>query len=762
MTLESLPVIDVYIAFLPYDHFGYTLNNAFENPLPASGASNTYWTNCSPYLLDFTTRAGKQHFLDRVEAGTLIMTVNGRDGFFVNGTLNGTGTVLNARSVIVVTATWSGTTYPIFWGIVDEVDEIVLDAVNVNFRISATDQLKQLSLRHMASTNFWEQYAHATTATNWYRCTAENSTTITAFATTSTVATYTAINTFSVGQAISIGGLATGYGANQIHVAVASVITTSGVQTGFTVAGTYTATSVITGTGVAYRTEIKDQIGTQNGSYLGGIVAFPQYGAMIYDPDGCVDITNGTTHVTGYMDFGVFSTPMGAFDFWVLGQGLANNSGAGGGTSTINTFFVNIGGTPYVALLSVDTNGHATISITGHGTATSSNPINDGFWHHIGFLVKSGNAYLYCDGVFTAIYSGGSATGWTSTSGSHFTVGLPQNSILYPAPAYYDEIVLSNTSNGATTQTLILDRYRAGTLLQLPTNPTQASVLSGDRIAEVLCLAGYGHIQAGVIYLNNNQYFINDSATQWAAGVSTNGYTNVEPYYWDTPVTGSTALDIIGQITDTDIGTFLQDPDGTFQFYNQNYYGTWAWNPVTKTGTWTLNGPGYVTPTGDHVWTDDMTSTYNYYGPSLQVIRDDADTWTTVKVTPQAGIDQLYENTSAEPQYGYATLVKSSTVHPTLDAALSTANYLGYLSQSPLPRVANVELRSETNSGANLTAMLGTQIGDVVQFIRTPPNADSAGTVSIDMVVESISHDFAADPGYWHTSFTLTPYPVRA
>jgi hypothetical protein len=29
------------------------------------------------------------------------------------------------------------------------------------------------------------------------------------------------------------------------------------------------------------------------------------------------------------------------------------------------------------------------------------------------------------------------------------------------------------------------------------------------------------------------------------------------------------------------------------------------------------------------------------------------------------------------------------------------------------------------------------------------------------MVIEHISHDFQADPGTWHTSFTLDPYPQR-
>ena len=333
--------------------------------------------------------------------------------------------------------------------------------------------------------------------------------------------------------------------------------------------------------------------------------------------------------------------------------------------------------------------------------------------------------------------------------------------------------------------------------------------------------------------LNSNTYFINDSATAWVNGLSTNGFTSVTPWFWDSPVTGSTALDLILQICDTDIGSFYQEPNGTFSFYNQNYYGTWSWTSSTSTGTWT---PTSYSPTGDHVWTDDTSSSYHYDGPSLQVTRDDVDVWTTVKVSPQSGAEQVYENASNEPRWGYSTLTKSGTLHTALTLALSTANFLGNLFKTSLPRVGNVELRSETSNGANMTALLNTEFGDVVTFKRTSPNAAGAGVIPFsvvssgsntlstspstfnvvstagastvggfyvtvsgttyfasytgitstsftgvtlasgsvvistgttvflnpNMVVESISHDFQADPGTWHTSFILDPYPIRS
>ena len=58
--------------------------------------------------------------------------------------------------------------------------------------------------------------------------------------------------------------------------------------------------------------------------------------------------------------------------------------------------------------------------------------------------------------------------------------------------------------------------------------------------------------------------------------------------------------------------------------------------------------------------------------------------------------------------------------------------------------------------------LLGTPFGTVINFQRTPPNAAGAGIINYNYVVESISHDFQADPGQWHASFILDPYPVRS
>jgi len=746
MTLASLPTLSMQIAF---------------NPTNIQSLTQT-WTDVTPYVRDLQTKLGRQHFLDRVEAGTMHMTVSNRNGFFLNGSVNGSGYVVQPRLPIKVTATWSGTTYPVFFGLIDTIEEKITDQLNVDLTITATDLIKLLSLRYMASTNFWNQYAYSSSAVDWYRFTAPTSVVCTSAVSTGSSVTYQAINNFQNGDLVFI----TGFSGSGIGNTTTNPVAVTGTPTSsqFTV-GLSQAAGNSVGTGSAYSAKLVNSINPSNSGYAGyGVVTFPPNGAMVYSNDGCLDIANGQNVYSGAAVFNGYSSNQGAIDFWVLGQGLAGTT----------LFTVNAGGGATVLNVSVSASGYLQVQNAGTNAvlSTSSNPINDGYWHHVGLINNTSNVLsLYCDGVVGSGITG--LTGFNTFTGTvtaDLVIGgkngalLGSSGVTLSAPCLIDELVVS-TNNYATLTTEVLNRYTAGTLLTKGFPVTANNVLSGDRIAEILCIAGFGSISGGQIVLNSNTYFINNGSA-WVNGTSTNGFVPVQPYYWDSPVTGSTALDLILQICDTDIGSFFQKPDGTFNYFNQNYYGTWSWPLNATSGTWY---PNSYTPASDHVWTDDTSSTYHYFGPSLQVLRDDVDVWTTVKVSPQSGTEQIYENVSNEPRYGYSTLTKSGTLHTTLNLALSTANFLGNLFKSPLPRIGNVELRSETNNGGNMTALLNTQFGDVVTFKRNSPNSstsgsypDQQGLISTNMVVESIMHDFQAEPGLWHTSFILDPYPIRS
>ena len=778
-----LPTLSVQIAF---------------NPTNLQSLTQT-WTDVTPYVRDFTTSSGRQHFLDRIESSTIRLTLDNRTGFFLNGTTNGTGSVIRTRLPIRVLAGWpainvtaisgSGTvvtytaantytagqqvivqnattaafngvftvatatatqftvastatgttstatvaaTYPVFWGLTETAEERTADQLNQDILLTATDNTKYLSLLYMSKPTFYRNYVNAVVTTS------TSSVTIATGSKTFTVPALAAVP--ATGTAVSITANATRGQAPIIAVGTVSAGTTStslvvNITNTFILgitAGPYTSWTIAIGSDMGYyslnATGINDQI-LGNTLTINGTVDVTSPGALLYSPDTATDLSNNNaTNNVAYITLpqGVnYSTTVGSVDFWILGQTLAGQSIM----AWVDT------GSSGLHYLSVAANGELIDYNAPYNVTTHSNvKIVDGQWHHIGlYATSAGTISLYCDGVFTTL---GSTTGQITSFDNGLFIGNSANGYNYPFPSLPLTGLVSQLTIGApyaqTSQSNILNRFKAGSLLT-------DVIASGDRIAEVLTLAGYGSISAGALVVPN--YTVNDVA--WTANSGAFFVQNLQ-----SPVTSSTALDLIQQVTDTDVGSFFQTPAGTFEFDTQAYLYT----PANNT-----------TPSGADIWSDTAVGgVTTFYEPTtLQVLRDDADVWTTVKITAQNGTVQTYENTAAEPLYAYSTLTKSNVVSVTNEQALQEAIYLGNLYQSPLPRVGNVELRSETNNGANLAEMLKPYLNDQVLFQRTPNGASTAGSISSTMVIESIRHDFQADPGYWHTSFTLDPFPKR-
>jgi len=788
MTIQSLPNVKVYVAFNPVS-LGYTLTTSNTAPL-----TSPYWTEISQYVIDFSTRAGKQHFLDRIESTALQMSLNNRTNFF-NG---GSGYTLGVRTPIVITATWpqGGTAQKIYFGLIDAVTEKITDQLNSELFVTASDMLKYLSLNYLMSDAFWDQYALSPSATDWFRCDQTTSAIVTGAEVISTgLIQYQAINQFQVGQKVSITGLNDdNFNIPDATVSAIGSSSTAGAVS-FSISGYPSVTGSATGTGLAFRTLMKNQINTGVGvdGTIEEAVSFSNAGALIYSSSGAIDLAQGSTSGTGYINLpNSITSNMAGIDFWILGNGMSD--------SPIMNVGFTYGSTNYQGIVFVNTVGSLSCAIyNSSGVAIGSVVVSDangyiqvadGYWHHVGLVIgPDGLLNLYCDGYFAPLTGAGISVGTFSSNifgtpypfwigGQIFANAL--FSVTGPSlPAIIDEIIISNNSHYATLENEVLNRFRAGSLLQKGFPVDGNFVWSGNRIAEALCLAGFGSIVNGQVVVPNfeiaNTYHSPTAYTQ----AGTNGSVYVEPYYWDAPITGSTALDLIQQITDTDVGVFYTKPDGSFRFNSQTYYGTWAWNgPSTLgasagsppySGTWT---PASITSSA--TLTDNSGSTTSsptivpYIGSSLQMVRDDADLWMIVKVTPQSGTDQIYENTGSENLYGYTTLSKSGTLHTSLDAALSTANYLGSLFDVPKVRVSSIELRLETSGmqSNNSTAegyynatILGLAYGDVITFQRTPPGT-SQPFVSVKMIVESISHTFDSIMGTWHTNLILDPYPL--
>ena len=609
--LTTIPAITVEIAF------------SSTNIL----ATSQTWTNVTAYVREARTAGGRQHYLDRVEASRLTLNVDNRTGFFT------TSYAIRARLPIRVTAVWSLTTYTIFYGIIDNVDTKMADAMNTDLTIQASDFLKMLSLKYLNNTTLWP--STMTYATSLYRC--DNTSTM------------------------------------------------------------------------------LDTIGSNSVGILG--VASLTDGITAYDTNASLDLTNGTgTNTATAYAYGADGDDL-SIDFWVRNpQPNTTLMGARIGNGSLFND----------ASVVVDPSGR--ISVSTYLVTQPGLSVTDGEWHHIGIVAIAGSAFtIIVDGIVTTGTALGTNYGLYVPA---LTVGFP-----FDFDGLLDEVVVSDflsTPSGqslASATTAIQARYTVGSYLRKSKN-------SADQVDQVLKVAGWN----GLDKYNGHTFAPNTYGTQQVTGETTT-------------VTGSTALDLILNVCDTEVGIFFQADDGTLNMQGRDY----VYQPVVSGGT--LDSTFILTNYDASTATVPVANQTFYTAPDLQYVRDDADIWTTVKVTPATGDVEQWTASSINRQlYGESTLTKS-TLNVSADATQQTANYLGLIYQSPLPRVTQAILEGETQNGAQFPFMLGANIQDRVTFKLLEPYASSPS--SSTMIIESLNHEFAADPGLWHTSFTLDPYAVQ-
>jgi Concanavalin A-like lectin/glucanases superfamily len=690
--IASLPLLRVEVAFNPTDLLNLTQT----------------WTEITPYVRDFGTHGGRQHYLDRIEASTLSMTLNNRTGFFMNGSVNGTGAIIGTRLPIRVLSGWPQKSITAISG----------SGSTVTYTVSNTYIPGQQVLVAGSNIDGYNGYFTVATAS------------LTQFTVTSTVTGTADLANYPtlVGNAYTIfwGVIDTIDTSLQDALNSDLYLSASDSLKYLSLRYLYNTTLFASYANIAsarswYNTANRNTYVDNIGAYNGSIVGLHQSteGVLLYDKTTSVDLTNGSTDNTAYVQIPVATSGSSALDsgieFWVIGQGIVAGTLLG-----INLF--NPGGFLMDVSIVVDGAGQV---VTTSGL-DSNTVINDGYWHHIALIVDhdTGKLTLIVDGAAvasSATYFGG--YGFTTTGiDSQYHIADNQ-------PCYIDQIVISDNT---VTATEVKNRYAAGSLLREDAN-------AADRIAQALVIGGRGTIASGAVSVSN--YFVNGST--YTPGATSNGTILCQGTL--APVTTSSVLDSIFEAVDTEIGVFYQGDDGVLNFHTRAY-------PYLAAGN--------ATPSGAYVWTDDTTSTYHYEAPSFQLTRDDVDTWTTVIVSPTNGTPQIYENTANQTRWGQSTLTKSSTA-TTLDAAYQTAVYLGHVFATPLARVNTLKLKSETDNGSNLDAMLGVNLQDRITVKRTPINASAAGITNTDMSVESTNHEFAAEPGFWHTTFTLDPYPIR-
>ena len=763
-----LPTLSVQIAF---------------NPTNLQSLTQT-WTDVTAYVQDFTTSSGRQHFLDRIESSTLSITLDNRTGYFLNGTTNGTGSVIRTRLPIKVTATVGATTYPVFWGLLESVEERSPDVLNQDLLARATDNTKYLSLLYMSKPGFYGQYVTSTYDQNYYtlgttgpndQLGTNNGSIVGAVDTTQTgallysadtcldlsnggsstnIATFNPFGSTQLNTG-SIGSMDFWFIGNQTANQTIAAVSWGGTSYYFNVASTgeliaqaAVANAVVVRSGVLVNDGYWHHIGLTNYT-VGGFTYFYLYCDGAYT---LINSASGTqtlfsfgigagTALSAYIDQVVIGKPSqtannpNILNRWAAGKLLSRTIASGDRIAEVLTLAgygsITAGAlaVPNYTVNDLPWNQSAAItSISGTGTTATatlaSNP-----WTAGQSVFISGNTY---SGSITNItWATGVAT-VTMTAAHAYTVGTNVTITGSSVAAYNGTWAVQSV--GSTTWTFV-SAYSSTPGTGTGGTTSGPSYYNGLFTVTTATSTTFAFISTGTATITGGTASVNSTSTFSVQNLQS-------------PVTSSTALDLIQQVTDTDVGAFFQKPDGSFEFDDQAYLYTATNN---------------ATPTGANVWSDTAGgSVTTFYEPStLQVLRDDADVWTTVKITAQNGTVQTYENTSAEPLYAYSTLTKSNVVSVTNEQALQEAIYLGNLYQSPLPRVGNVELRSETNNGANLVEMLSPYLNDQVRFIRSANGASAAGSIDSAVVIESIRHDFQADPGYWHTSFTLDPFPKR-
>ena len=650
--IPSLPSISVEIAFNPTNIFTTTQT----------------WTDVSAYVRTMNSTVGRQHMLDRFEAGTLRSLVNNRLGEF------STTHPIRARLPIKVSATWSSVSYPIFYGLIDEPDLKQADAVNVDYSLQASDYLKMLSLTYMDQPDYYGSFVNTGSgnAVAWYRMDSLANPTV------SSTSSAAAVTNTLVDSINGYNGVVSG-----------TVDTTPGVL----VYDTSVACDLTGGSG---------NVGVVNGVSYGGVL----------------NLSSAVRFVTDSPSF---------IDFWLTGLNARN--------ATLVPAYGASGGSFEDVSVTIDGNGFLNWLNVFPGPVTMTVNLADGNWHHVGVGVDwsastYGTPYAVVDGV---AYIG---TALTSTafvrlfdtnnqlaigSGYSLLSGVPVANWNPTLAAYVDEIVLSfNTNAGVAVVPEVQARYVAGSRMLTAKG-------SADMVNDILQVAGF----AGLAYQVDYGTY---TAGSWQGTTNVNG--------WTSTVTNSSALDLILLVCDTECGAFFQTGNGTFQFLTRDYQ----------------NLAANLTPVCTFTNYDNSYSNQVFYdAPNLQVLEDDMDLWTTVKVTPTNGNVQRFDaSATVKAKYGASTLVKS-TQPTTLAAAIGEAQYWGLIYGAPLTRVGAALLGSETNHGALLPFMLGAAIYERASFVYRDP----VGTVTqSSMLVESFTHDFDSELSYWHSTFVLDPYPI--
>lgn len=658
------------------------------------------WVNITNYVRSFTTQVGRQHTLDRVDAGELVLQLDNRDGTFypwnTNSSLYNSGSGLVSMNPVKITATWMSTTYPIFFGYVSAVEPSLADALSSDCQLTCYDVFNLLANTYLAGSNYASQIE------------SDGGANLVAY--------------FRLGDAVQSFTCADSSGNGSSATLIAGL----GGPPAFGVAGVllYDSNGAL---------DLTNSTSSPNGG-------FSMNGNPLY--------ASSAWTIEMWMDFAGSSTPTPAFGsatnvasevlaqwsvgstIWQLQVGYVGT----GSTATFNAFFL------------VPSLGAVVIL----GTATPF----DGNWHHVALTLSSGMVTLYVDGV-----SLGSASESMSNP-TAFCFGCPNplyngfagsadNTVAVGFAGTVDEVAVYSV---ALTSTQIATHYEIGYWFRLvdPRDATGGQSPPLTRIEKVLDVAGFP--LASIVFRPSGYTYLTALCPDPSAGGGNDseiGGASSGTAASGSGVTTTTALDYLQILAETEPGIVFGGPDGNVYSYNREYQ-------YMVSAATTSNGIFGDTPSASYYFNPQSFSPRSDDQDVYTIFQvQSARTSSNGTAAPLQQISVA----SAITQFGQRTLQGLTQLlqQYDIDANAMASNYAIWYSKQRV-RFDSIQLDSKSQGGGNFVQMLGRGIFDRITIEYQGQTAASQYTG--DHLIESIAHEVNLDPGEWRTTWALSPYEI--
>lgn len=658
------------------------------------------WRNITRYVRSFKTTAGRAHVEDRINAGTIDIVVDGRDGSFnpwnQSSYLYNGGQGLQPMNVIRITAAWEGVTYFVAYGFVNSILPSYEESMNVDVTIEAYDIFNFLSLRSLSNNNYAQLVEAESSLCAYWRC----------------------------GDSINTDTMQSSTKPSQLFDSTPAAASGYGPFPG----------QIINGPG--------------------GYPALGAAGSFLYDPSTALDLANGTNLPNG--GFSSIGSPLASAAAWTVELWWEFTGGSGdipipGGAGNMTLWTTTTAGGELDVTMGYQTIGGVfgtifntfVVKLAG---VTVSSPIAcsifDGNRHHI--VIQSADTagssimLIWVDGqLITGALA--AASGFDDPTGMVFGCnagainGCP--GIISDVAAYSSEL-----SSGTITS-----HYQTGKWFAMADVGAGSSGTSSGRLNKVLAVAGFAGVLAVSQAFKTPIYGEENPVTKTSALDYIQIQTETEPGLIfqgpDGNIYGLSREYVIGQ------GAIVGIMNPARAFTSQ---ATWGDSPGA---TYRFVAKNLAIGIDDlDVWNDIQAESARPEPPppALQSFRQSGGDSRLVASAAKYGDRTLQGLTSLLFLYD--------------SDALLVAEWYGIIYCEAVVRPDAVTLDNTFNLGKNFEQILGRTLWDQITLEYTGLAGNplfSAGSMYIgNVLVESINHEVDFDQPTWEATYSFSPYEI--